>query len=460
MRRRSVLVSLGASGLMVGCGDWLSTPEAPPPAPPTPEPSRTSSIADLLRRHDLPPEDAELIRGILLEIEGLGRGGVVALDPRGEAGLEPTQQDFESSLPALDAALVDKLVENSSYWSTPADQRLTVGWAKVPMDLWFLDERNDYADASVVVDAGLLQDLADANAFSFRPWAVSDRRIFGLRGATLSNPATAATWSSSHEITVTQPNHRDLNCVIGVWHQREGIQLFKASTVPDVASMYTSLRAARGWGTSLLPCGLYEMISGTHGISGDHPKPASLRIATPGYYVLRTTGDLIYTVGADSSDVFTTGSFHNLHATCYTDQRLRKFNSQGCQVIQGCYLDERTTSDSAWRNFQIAAGLADATGTFLSDGRPYQYMLLPAVEAAHIRAGHAPFRALRPGSSGPMVTDLQNTLFEAHVTELRNTLGRDPEGTGTFDEATTLAVLFHQGRKGDGDYLTPTWPNP
>ena len=68
-----------------------------------------------------------------------------------------------------------------------------------------------------------------------------------------------------------------------------------------------------GWGTSLLPTGLYRFRRGAHKAGQPTAQPGVLINDEPNYVVLRTTRALCYDV-YNVDNVWTPGQRHNIHA--------------------------------------------------------------------------------------------------------------------------------------------------
>jgi hypothetical protein len=217
--------------------------------------------------------------------------------------------------------------------------------------------------------------------------------------------------------------------------------LFQSSTVPAVAHIYTSL-ADQGYGTSLLPTGLYAYGAGSHRASKPDRIQRGALLLSGEQVVLRTAKDLSFDVLADTT-AWTRGSKHNIHSAGRPD----RYDSAGCQVIPGGYEGAgRMKAHGRWGDFRKAAGLVDADGVPIADDtRPtFQYMLLTGREAALAYRGGAPFatyRRLRPGSTGEAVKKLQEALVKEAPDAVPG-LSAD----GDFGARTAFAVLLSKGR--------------
>lgn len=394
----------------------------------------------------------------LLELGGKRLPGTVGAAAQSTTGVG---DEYYHDIPALDEELRALLASETPYWRIPEAQRPVPRWpvrSRDP-DTWLLSDSAVPADPGFSLDAALLRELFAANAFALRDAPV---HLFGLRGATLvDGEGLDSGWAASHAVRAAIPDHVDRQCLIGVWRASDdALRLFSASTVPQVANVYRQLPSG-GWGVSLLPCGLYNFVSGTH--NKDSPGPPDLPRPQPGallnrtgrYVVLRATTPTGDAPGVLSYDPFsphnawTVGAGHNLHSAGLGTTPLR-FDSSGCQVIRGRYNTERTRGTDQWLAFQIAAGLADATGRPSADERPYDYALLPALEALLLDRGDPDFvrgyQRLRPGSRGPRVRAMREQLAR----EVPLVLGKPPPAPGdTFDWMTSFAVL--QWYKADPD---------
>ncbi len=385
-----------------------------------------------------------------------------------EANVAP---DGRFVVPALAPELSDVLRKGVRYWRLPSNERqLAPLWSKrdANPDLFHLKGVSGPRTQSFTLDVGLLQKLAKAYAFP----ALNGRVIVGLRGATLASEEQDSGWARSHAVRLAEPDHVNFRCLMGIVSVERGdkgdkgrIRLFQASTVPQAANMFAAMQTG-GWGTSLLPAGRYQFVSGTHKATSRWKQPGALQNQSR-YVSLRSPRDLDYDP-TSLWDVWTYGAAHNIHAA---GRRRRNplFDSAGCQVIPGGYNRSRTRSYGPWRTFQIEAGLADTKGRALSAKRPYEYMLFTGFEAAlayHDRA----YDRLRPGSIDALeskrVRRLQTRLFrlpapnakdgpavQAYRSFLRE---KRPRPDGDFGALTSLAVLLYQ--KAFSEFEQPMGP--
>jgi endonuclease G len=303
---------------------------------------------------------------------------------------------------------------------------------------------------SFQLSAAVLNTLAARNHFT-----VNEARpvlIFGLRGCKLANGGKSAPWALTHDLEAIDPTHLETRCVMGVLRKSDGmITLFQASTVPAVAAVYKSSGAANGGGTSVLPTGLYAYRIGDHRAAYPTRIQRAALLIQGEYCVLRTTDDLTYDAFSEG-DAWTRGSLHNIHSGGSNTQR---YNSNGCQVIEGGYQGEsRRSAWGPWGDFRAAAGLVDADGAPLpAESRPsYQYMLLTGREAALAYQGGAAFNnaywRLRHGSGGDRVMALQQRLFSTY------TAIAGARADGDFGKLTSFAVLLDK-KESEGEFTSP-----
>ena len=371
-------------------------------------------------------------------------------------------RDYMQHVPQLDEATQQALATGSRYWRLEAEQRppARVLSADRHPDTWHLRDYDAPADDGFEVDAALLTALAEANAF---PMSDAPIRLFGLRGATLLHGEASTDWGPRHALQRAEPDHVERRCVIGTWRTADDqIRLFSASTVPQIANMFAVLRT-QGWGASLLPTGQYTYVSGTHNRSTSRPQPGALRNAST-YVSLRATlatGDpksIAYDPW-DPYNAWTYGSAHNIHAGG-SGRHFPRFDSAGCQVIQGGYNKTRTAGWGAWRTFQHSAGLVDDDGAAGEEGRAYTYMLLTGRDAwlrYHADAGFVrDYQRLRPGSQGPRVQAMRTELAAAHP----QILGTDTPAPGPEFDAMTAFLVLHAYRADPNvqEHVGVVWP--
>jgi len=253
---------------------------------------------------------------------------------------------------------------------------------------------------------------------------------------------------------VETPTHLAPKCLVGLWRPADGqIALFRSSTVPAAHNMYAGL-AVQGYGTCLLPTGLYQYVRGNH--KAKYPKSiqrGALRINHDAYAVLRTAAELTYDPYLPTT-AWTRGAAHNIHAAGLSDM----FDSAGGQVVHGTYVrPERLKTKGAWDTFRRFAGTVDETGAAppATAQANYQYMLLTGLEAALAYHGGADFEAgyspLRFGSSGQKVADLQAQLITNHGSAVKGLAAN-----GTFDMRTSFGVLL-ENKFLVNEYTTPVF---
>ena len=403
--------------------------------------------------------EAEIESSVAEEIQMIGDAGdyrLVNLPDAvgGEEGFRALMaKGQEYRAPPLDAATREAL--KTRYWRLPAAQRVSPVWAR-------LERRIDYhhlgglnPPAAFDLDHRVLAVLAERNSFVFR-----DRRavrVIGLRGCALAGGAKATGWATKHALVLADPDHLSLRCLIGLWRPSDGmIRLYVASTVPQVGNMFTSLKT-KGWGTSLLPCGLYRFRAGTHKANSPRPQRGAL-INEGSYVVLRAAKELCYDPFLDTN-VWTFGAAHNIHAAGHGFANPR-FDSSGCQVLPGWYTADRLRADGSYDDFRRAAGLVGADGLAgpaeTAGAGTFEYMLLTGLEAslaAHGGPDFTGYRRLRPGSSGQRVVDMQTKLKR-----IGKVFGNPVSTSGVFTGPTAFAVLLDQRLNApEKQYVSPVY---
>lgn len=288
--------------------------------------------------------------------------------------------------------------------------------------------------------APVLQQLVGLN--SFQLGAQLPKVLFGLRGCVLAGNADRTAFAAAHQVRAVRPNHIDLRCLIGVWVPADNtIALFKSSTVPNVDLMEKHIEGALG--CNMMPAGLHNYKVGAHRAPR---QPGAFRQQTP-LWVMRSKKQLAYAANDPDTiwdDLDGNLPFDNIHAAMLSGRRTPPFfSSAGCQVIAGAY-DANRVPTGAWAAFRHAAGLSHppafigGSSATRDDGRSFEYALLTGKEAQLVARGNAKAaRALRYGSSGPAVAQLQEKLGAAAA-------GAAP---GRFDRKTLGAVIRWQAEK-------------
>lgn len=408
-------------------------------------------------------EDEEFDLAVVLnEIETLGPGLIDTLvagkmvsvsetdaegNPIVRSILTPGSMDAAFPNPPITEEL-RALLKTQKYWNLGEAEREAPVWPAVTTAPDYLHLALYAAPPeSFVLSADVLRLLAERNSFALREDAPVT--LFGLRGCRLPDGVDATGWVAEQALTLAAPTHLDLDCVVGLWRQADGmIALFRAGTVPAVGYMFTSL-VTRGSGTSLLPTGLYEYRRGHHLPNADGIQRNAL-IMQGTYPVLRTAATLSYNPFLQTT-AWTLGAGHNIHAGGPNF----KYWSAGCQVVRGDYeRSARMKTTGAWNDFRLMAGTADADGAAPVSGQvAFQYMLLTGLEAALAYAGVAGFadtyRPVRFGSSGAGVAALQARLKADHGAGVKNL-----KESGVFDTATSFAALI-DSKVSQGDFASP-----
>jgi hypothetical protein len=288
----------------------------------------------------------------------------------------------------------------------------------------------------------VLQQLLALN--SFRPDPQLPRLLFGLRGCVLANNADVSQWSDVHQVRATRPNHMDPKCLIGVWDPaNKTIALFKGSTVPNVDLMEKQIEGSLG--CNMMPTGLHHYQVGAHRAPR---QPGAFRQQVP-LWVIRTKKRLYYAANDPDTvwdDLNGDLPFDDIHAAMLSSRKKPPFfSSAGCQVIAGAYDADRLPT-GAWAEFRKAAGLGHpiefvGSSATKDDGRHFNYCLLTGKDAHLVASGAASsVRALRYGSSGEAVVDLQEKLASQPA-------GAGIDKTGVLDRKTLGAVIRWQVEK-------------
>jgi hypothetical protein len=336
-----------------------------------------------------------------------------------------TAQQTSTDSGVSDAEVIDILKEESepgfiprvtieNYWfQAPEEERPSPNW---PSDDVSYDYRQFGATSSIGtrfrISGSVLRALAAANSFSLRPHLVNV--LFGLRGCMLVDGQEHTSPARTHEVVTARPNHLRLRCLLGVWNtQTDEISLFAGSTVSNVDLMHGYVIGTLA--CNMMPTGLHEYRVGPH---RGNRQPGAFR-QQKSLWVLRSRANLGYAAN-DRDDVWDDLNgdlpFDNIHAAMLNGRAKPPFfSSAGCQVVAGRYSNGVPTG--AWAEFRKAAGLTHppvvktSRGESEDDGREFDYMLLTGDETAlFARDLNAPFKALRYGSSGPKVIELQEKL--------------------------------------------------
>ncbi|MDF1811142.1 MAG: peptidoglycan-binding protein [Verrucomicrobiales bacterium] len=242
-------------------------------------------------------------------------------------------------------------------------------------------------------------------ANEFQPVDQNGVVLFALRGCRLQYGDSAIRKQSLYLVD-QRPDHRQLRCVIGVYHRNSGeLSAYTGSTVPNARFVwnYSEYKNAG----NLLPTGCYRYKTGAHS-GGRYPN--CLLLDEPSL-VLRTTNDLSY----GTKDRWEPGKvWNNIHPSFSTFE-WADYSSAGSLTVKGSYYQDRGYTGE-WSKFQQDAGI---TG----DGKFFHLVLLTGLEAriaaglrlAGISDSSHPkvverLSRLRSGSRGERVKELQRGL--------------------------------------------------
>jgi hypothetical protein len=394
--------------------------------------------------------------GVLSRRALVGAGLGVPWLSHGRA-LAQESSDAEIAERMLEALEVDPLTVFGSQASTPSERNKLLqriigfspqqslaepSWPRWDASIDFVPGLRPATSASVEVSSDLL--LACARRFNL-PVGAGPRVLFGVRGAQLSSAYEPGRWASRLSLSLLAPDHRNMNCVIGVLDtQKREVAAFRGSTVPEVAHIRTNLMQIGGCNTPVP--GRYSYRVGLHGVSKGFKQPGAL-IQSGSIVVLRTTRVPTYDVKDQDCFWDVLSSTSNLHSAVFTGANSRSplFSSAGCQIVQGSY--DRTRGwvpTGQYAAFRRAAGLADIPSpndelATADDGKVFTYLLFGGADLAFETAGaFGAGQYLRLGATGTAVRQLQTRL------------GR--QASGTFDAKTLIASLEDQKSAGLQEY--------
>lgn len=242
----------------------------------------------------------------------------------------------------------------------------------------------------------------------FRVSTESRFTVFGLRGCSIAKNQNQTAWSQSHSLELKQPDHMNMNCVIGIWNRdQKKIILFRGSTVPEVTHMFLYIMKLAG--SNLLPTGHYLYKEGTHRPTSINPQFGALRQADKNVVVLRSPTDLSYDISHEY-ELWDIGMpYDNIHAAYFYGTKSNpRYSSAGCQVIEGSHVNRN--SRGPWSVFQRELGLMNNPRNKSS----YSYVLFTG-EEANLAANKEKlfvdtYSVIRFGSSGKAVKGLQKTI--------------------------------------------------
>lgn len=349
------------------------------------------------------------------------------------------------------------------------------------------------SDETFVLTAGVLKRMASANFFPL-DGSTANRVVFALRGCKFASEIAqfgADTFAESIELQETYPDHRDYNCVIGIWDQdSDQIAAFVGSTVPLElhAALYQRLlitSPSPGWtaDTNMMPQGMHwKRVDGMLG----NRVPQVLRQQSLTPVQRATTGDFfsfeanwdpnwddpVYKSGISPNPPAPPMVYDHLHCCFQPDDTLQKFSSQGCQTIRGSYTPHGNTRNGTaeWGLFQGLLGFSNPVKTGVTesgsntygsaqDNDRYRFMMLSGREA-RLHAQGADFEAMRRIRIGSKVakTETGDTTIE----KVQSFIGAGADGD--FGPSSMLRLIsfqrHHPGldRKSDG-VVTPAIVN-
>ena len=355
---------------------------------------------------------------------------------------DPGWDDSERAILPSEVRKLREAPGSWNWWNFPQETRPQPVWApfRRGIDYAHLAPMNLPNQMQFELRAHDLEWLAERNSFDLDPH--NKKVVVGLRGCRIKNRRDDTGWGGVHLLEATQPNHKDLLCVIGVWDRDNGkTRFFEASTVPNVSLMWRQY--LRTHGANLLPTGLYSYIVGPHRADSENRKQVgALRLEGVRFYktgstsqevlVFRTLNDLMYDASGETEVWDRCVPYDNIHSAIFAQADEKglsggngiKFSSAGCQIIKGAYeLDGdrkfTTVPKGRWRDFRESCGLAHPpvmkNSTRSSDDKKrFQYMLLTGHETAIASTRPEEFignyRPIRIGSSGKLAEKAQEIV--------------------------------------------------
>ncbi|TYB89037.1 peptidoglycan-binding protein [Oceaniovalibus sp. ACAM 378] len=261
----------------------------------------------------------------------------------------------------------------------------------------------------------------------FLPWRDGDLIALALRGATLCDGDDSG-WCRQVKLAHARPDLTRFRCVVGFWRPRRGeIRLFTGSTVPCRRALYDQASGLRP--ANLLPTGLYPMAIWRHRdiwpalrMSRGNTAHAALEIGAESTVQRPVSGTCLDTRGKFNR----ARPYDNVHCShlLHPDAAFgATFSSLGCITLRGT-----AAPSDQWAAFQSVLtdhGLRSRVDLLLTTGK----------EAALATSGSLP-ATLRPGSSGPAVSQLQHRLGLAQ--------------TGYFGPATSETLATRLRRQNVG----------
>jgi hypothetical protein len=320
--------------------------------------------------------------------------------------------------------------EQLDWYVLPEGKRPAVSW---PTDAQSVDYAHlqsfTAGDQEFELSSAILEFICVRNSFEI----AADKIVaFGLRGCKLSSNGDDSGWGASHRLKTVRPNHRNRNCLIGVWDRdRDSTRLFAGSTVPEATYMYAfanSFCADPQYrvGCNMMLTGLYKFEVGQHPRGArprghTHYQPGALLEAGPVAYI-RTTVKLEYNPTLPNSILEFDTVGNNIHAggsppsPCAVGsgcEQIAEFSSAGCQVVSGDY-SNNIEPEGSWREFRLALGLSNPPDP-RENKRQFHYFLVTG-DDAYIASQQSQtvlneYWRYRPGSSGHRVLLLQKRLL-------------------------------------------------
>lgn len=267
-----------------------------------------------------------------------------------------------------------------------------------------------------------LRHLWGANHFD-----ISDAEwlFFGLRGCIPAND-TSTSFADQHVLIPYTIDYTHPRCTIGQFKPDGSFALFPGSTVPHQRNVATA-RDRNGRGTNQLMTGFHpDYRKGWH--KAGKPTGHKAFRQDSKIPIRRSGDDLDY----DTDDrVEYTTPYDNLHAAWCMSTDDDRYASAGCQVIVGyprCEGRANRPDVGPWRTF--------LTNAYDIPQTSFGYILLSARDAIAVSSGAPTRQRLRFGSSGSLVSEVQQLLKDRAFYEGRI--------DGDFGRRTLFAVLAFQ----------------
>ena len=257
------------------------------------------------------------------------------------------------------------------------------------------------------INKDVLKKLFEINQFTIPTDA--ELVFVGIRGC-LPQDTGDNSFNTTQSLNIRDVDHKNLRCTLVQWKKStDEIAVFAGSTVPSIDNILGFKKNPPRKSNCLTPGFYKNYVKGKHRPSNTKNWHDAFRQNGQPLAIRRTFDNTFYD-NFDTIEV-STGCDDNMHAAWTLDVDSGHFSSAGCQVVMGIPFCESTKARQndnlgPWKNFK-ENGYAIEQPIF-----PYALFTSAEVFKAATNTGKQISARIKFGSSGNLVTQIQNALIQ------------------------------------------------